>query len=330
MNAASHAIELFVITYNRFPFFKVALESLLAQTAGPFNITVLDDAGPAGAQAAQMRAHMDAVCASHPHVRYVCNARNLGQIGNIRKAAELSQAPYTLVFHDDDALHPCYMEMALRALGKYPQLSLIATDYTAMSDISLKGWETVSDRHYYCETPEAFARFLYLLGRVCFPGIIYKTAYLRQIGDLTDAFGGVIFDRPFAMSAVPAGGAAVFTDRRLLRYRMHPGQESHAKIGGETYDQMERHNQFFKEKLSGSVRGRFVFAIRCYKTLKSLYAMRNDGRVSLRDFVKKANRAGAGGVASALCNLPVVGAAFYGLCNAAASLAGRAMTQRKL
>ena len=83
----------------------LSIESLLNQSAGVSKITVLDNESTDNTFSVVERF-------SSRGVRYI---RTKGFLGNFKKAQEIASGKYVMLFHDDDILHPLYLELALRA-----------------------------------------------------------------------------------------------------------------------------------------------------------------------------------------------------------------------
>ena len=115
-------IEIFITTHNRVDFLKDSILSLQNQTVKPLLITILDNESRDGTQQ---------LVQSMTGVKYV---KTFGFLGNFNKAREIVSKKYCMLFHDDDLLHPQYLEFALNALNTYPNVSLITTRYTEFFD----------------------------------------------------------------------------------------------------------------------------------------------------------------------------------------------------
>ncbi len=307
--AKSSKIEIFVLTCNRLAFLKESLESLFAQTLPPLRISVMDNASSDGTSE-----YLDNLAKERPDFAHVRHAENIGGGGNFESALHLAEADYVMFFHDDDILHPRYVEFAEKLTEEYPGIALMSSDYVAPKEVNGSNWEDVSSGHYLCKGRESFAAFLYGVGRIAFSCAIYRREYIANKRLDTRNFGKIC-DKIFMLDAVPPGAyAAVFSDKRLLRYRIHAGQDTKAVSSGPFYGEIVKHNKFFRRELNGSLLGRAVFEMCCYRNLKSLYNMGDCGGLSLVEFI---DRAHADGAASALTQICARGCGkpLYGLCN---------------
>lgn len=308
---AGDDIEAFVLTRNRVGLLRETVDSLLAQSLKGLRVTIVDNASDDGTPD-----YAEALAKEDGRVFYFRQKENVGVKNNLYTAVSLARATYALIFHDDDLLHPRYLEMALRAARAHPNISLVMSNCVTPAHMHARDWEDVCGDYWLCRTPTDVAAFIYGVGRMSFPSVVYKTEFLKS-ARFRDELFGKIADKPFVQEAAGTGGAVVFKDKRLLRYRVHAGQDTKATATGPFYEEIIRHNRFFKDCLKATGRTRRIFALRCHKQLKSLYKMGGDATLPLRDFVRLAEAKGAGCRLDRLCNLPVLGALVYPLCNAA-------------
>ncbi len=219
-----------------------------------------------------------------------------------------------MFFHDDDVLHPRYLEFAEKIIAENKYVSLISSRYHSPKVVDDKNWEDVSADYYFCEGKLGFAKFLYGVGGISYPCTIYKNENLLDaLSDVDDY--GKIMDKMFMLNSVPSNGiAAVFVDKNLLRYRIHAGQDTSSVANGPFANQIIAHNKNLKNALSKSFSGRFVFASCCYKNLKALHRMGGHSKSELDNFVRRATAEG-GACFTAKISSYILGKPIYSLCN---------------
>jgi len=100
-------------TRNRCELLRRAMRSALNQTFQHFELIVIDNASTD-----QTRAVVDEF--GDDRLRYYKNQSDLGIIGNWNRATELSRATYLNIFHDDDVMHPEFLERSVQALESCP------------------------------------------------------------------------------------------------------------------------------------------------------------------------------------------------------------------
>ena len=107
-------IDIYIMTHNRADYLMLSIESLLNQSAGVSKITVLDNESTDNTLSA-------VESFSSRGVRYI---RTKGFLGNFKKAQEIASGKYVMLFHDDDILHPLYLELALQVLNEKDDISV--------------------------------------------------------------------------------------------------------------------------------------------------------------------------------------------------------------
>ena len=113
--SATPLVSVLVTAYNREVYIAEALESVLAQTMGDFEVIVSDDHSTDGTvRIVEEFARRD------PRVRLSVNPRNLGDYGNRRRVASLARGRF-LKYHDsDDVMYPHCLAVMVEALVKEP------------------------------------------------------------------------------------------------------------------------------------------------------------------------------------------------------------------
>lgn len=111
----SPLVSILVTAYNREAYIAEALESVLAQTLGDFELIVSDDRSTDGTVGI-----VEAYARRDPRIRLSVNASNLGDYGNRRQAATLARGRF-LKYHDsDDVMYPHCLAVMIEPLLKEP------------------------------------------------------------------------------------------------------------------------------------------------------------------------------------------------------------------
>lgn len=104
-------VSVLMTAYNRERYIGEAIESVLAQTYGDFELVVVDDCSKDGTVAVAER-----YAAADRRVQVVCNDRNLGDYPNRNRAASLARGKF-LKYHDsDDVMYPHCLATMVRFL----------------------------------------------------------------------------------------------------------------------------------------------------------------------------------------------------------------------
>ncbi len=90
------------------------IASALAQTRPADDILIVDDGSTDGTAEIAHRTEF------HPHVGYRFNARPSGFVDAWNRAVEFAAGEYVTILHQDDLLHPGYLDSIERALDRFP------------------------------------------------------------------------------------------------------------------------------------------------------------------------------------------------------------------
>ena len=211
-------IQIFIATYDRPAYLKLSIESVLGQTAGGFEITVLDNGTNPDTE--------KTVEAFSQHKVHYRTSRHLGKHGNLLLAQVLASNAYVMVFHDDDQMHPDYIRNVLAAINATPNITLVTGRMTATPagtrkpfDVPIAPVGHLFDQHDY-------ATFRYDSGSVFLPITVYKTTLFKKL-DLSSLFEayGKWGDTVLIIDAIDKGLAAVFS-ASCGWYGVHSGQDS--------------------------------------------------------------------------------------------------------
>lgn len=114
--------------YNGEMFLPQAVECLLAQSFGDFEIVIGDNASTDSTQE---------ICHDYgrrdPRIRYVRHEHNLGAVANFNRVFELSKAPLFKWAAHDDLHREAYLETCIRLLDQHPDV-VLAHSGTAFVD----------------------------------------------------------------------------------------------------------------------------------------------------------------------------------------------------
>jgi glycosyltransferase involved in cell wall biosynthesis len=280
-------LEVFVLTYNRIDYLGESLQSLLNQTASGFDIIVIDNASDDGTDK-----FMAQFCKKHKNVRYVRNEKNMGSEYSYGLATELATKKLMMCFHDDDLMHPRYLEVALKYFNKFPNLNILSTDCHTPDVMSNDNWEPVKTRAVFCKDYIELASWMYYKGIFAYPAVIYRTESVKNTKFSKKPFGK-IDDKPRCVEICKGGAAVVLLDNKFLRYRVHPGQDSSTTLNGPFYDEIINLNAYFYNLMKKSFRNRVLFAVRNIEWFDFCYNWGKDFSISLSDLILRGNEKGA-------------------------------------
>ena len=289
-------IEAFIITYNRKDLLKDSIQSLLNQTIGNLETTVMDNGSTDGTEAV-----VNELQATYPNLHYHKREVN-NSLEIFKDVIRLAEKDYMILFHDDDILHPDYFKYAMKAINKYPNTAIVAASYKEHSNPDNKNWEKIFGSFYYFNKKNDFVDFLCYHKGFGYSSTIYKTDNLKRIiNNMPDISKyGKICDKPFVIETMQENdGAIIFKDKHFLRYRVHPGQDTQAS--GPYYNEIIEFNRFYKSIMTRNWYSNFLFNLINYKQLKNGYIWGNDNTLTLNEFIQKAIDENAGCYYTKLC-----------------------------
>jgi hypothetical protein len=181
-------ISVCIPTYNYGRFLGRAVESVLAQEQGDFELIVVDNASTDDTQAVLARY-------DDSRLRLVRNPRNLGLFRNFARSLELAEGELVKFLAADDWLHPAYLREAVALAAAHPSAAIVSgPGYYVDEDGVVFGVGTTGVfRPGFVPGAEALAAQARLLNVVGMP----SNALLRRAA--VEAVGG--FDERFAPAA---------------------------------------------------------------------------------------------------------------------------------
>lgn len=220
-NFTAADIEIFIATYNRAQYLRAAVDSVLAQTAKGFKLTVLDNSSADNTyEVAQEYAPRG--------VRY---AKTEGPVGNFKYARANASAPYVMFFHDDDLLHPQYLERMLAGLNAFENTAVATAVFGWFKDedaAAVKGKFAAPLANKYLHTADAEYFACGLLSdkySSCVCSALYRLDAFRSLEWDFEKYGK-LNDWPGLTEAAKKGNSFVLADPRAVFCRVHPGRDS--------------------------------------------------------------------------------------------------------
>ena len=105
---------------TREDFLRAAIDSILAQTCGDFELILLDDC-PEDSREAVVRSYDD------KRIVYLKNERNLGITPSRNKLIDLAKGEYLAVFDHDDISLPLRLERQVAYLDAHPEVGVVSS-----------------------------------------------------------------------------------------------------------------------------------------------------------------------------------------------------------
>ncbi len=239
MSYTADDLQVFITTYNREAYLREALESVLNQTAHVRNVVVLDNDSTDNTEQVVTRYKDQGISYEKTH----------GFLGNFRRAREIVSRKLVMLFHDDDILHPAYIELALRALNAYPDAALIATRYTEFENGNIPKFpRDISTEHYYFENQSEFARHMYFVERIAYATAIYKTDDFLKTPLEYEKYNK-FNDWPFMVKVAAHGPSLLFNDSALFYIRRHAKQDTWTTVNTPSLQQIVNWDKCFHDAM---------------------------------------------------------------------------------
>ncbi len=113
-------VTVFIPVHNRQHYIASAVDSILAQSFGDFELLVVDD-GSTDATLEVLSRYRD------PRLRVECNPRNLGIPATRNRGLELARGEYIALLDSDDLAWPNRLARQVEALDRHPELAQIGS-----------------------------------------------------------------------------------------------------------------------------------------------------------------------------------------------------------
>ena len=256
-------IQIFIMTHNRANFLKEAIKSLLNQTANVKEIIVLDNESTDNTEQIVKEFNESGV-------KYI---KTYGFLGNFNKAKETANKNYVMLFHDDDVLHPKYIETALKLLNRHNNVSLLTTRYTEFTNDNLNISKDISDKYYLFKTQQDFAYYMYFLENIAYATAIYRTKDFIVVPLEYEKYSK-FNDWPFMVKISNCGNVILLDDKRMFYVRRHLQQDTWTNSNMPSLEQIANWDRCFydamKLKNTFSIKD-LMFKIRCQYFMTGKY-----------------------------------------------------------
>lgn len=212
-------LEIFVLTYNRKKYLKECLESILAQTDQGIKVTVIDNHSTDGTKEL-----LESYRAKG--INHIINDHNLGVIGSMQKVQNISSTPWVMMFHDDDLIHPQYVEKARTFFNRSDTVMIVSYGKKAVNPTSHSFRKIKGVEYYSGLNSSEFTGELIKAKLIPFCSAIYRREFFKATEFRWDTYGKV-GDRPFLLDVATCGETILFKKNMVLT-RLHKFNDSRA------------------------------------------------------------------------------------------------------
>ncbi|MEJ2008461.1 MAG: glycosyltransferase [Acidobacteriota bacterium] len=218
------AVSVGIPVYNGSDYIAEAIESVLSQTFGDFELIVSDNCSTDNTG--------QIVCSfDDPRIRYIRNSENLGLVGNSNKCLELARGNYISILHHDDIMMPDNIERKVRLLNEHRDVGFVHSNIFIIDPegevVSRNIWNKDSRSDYVEKGITIFHRFLQSLplGASIFIGAVLARR------ECYERLGGFSAELPHCSDSEMWMSMSLFYNvacfgTPLVKYRVHPSSAS--------------------------------------------------------------------------------------------------------
>ena len=235
-------IQIFIATHNRAEYLMQSLDSILNQSAGVKEVTILDNESTDNTELVVKQL-------ADKNVKYI---KTSGFLGNYYKAKEIADKKYCMIFHDDDILHPDYLKIVLKLLNKHKGVSLVTTRYTHFLDDDVpKKFKKVHPDYYLFKSQKDFATNIYFLEEIAYAPAVYRTSDFKSQDVEFDRFNKYN-DIPLMTKMSACGNSIIINSYDLFHVRIHQFQDSCTSENQPSVEQIINWDKFFYDIFKNS------------------------------------------------------------------------------
>lgn len=221
-NQVSKGVDVSVVipSYNHALFIEDAIEGVIQQTLGSWELIIIDDGSSDGT-----RHLLESRYASHPQIKIIYQ-NNQGAHHAINRGMSLAAGRYISILNSDDVYHPD----RLRRLVEFCDQDPVGLAFTLVAPVDAKGEAIDSPEHPWCrlyarlirELREDGVRMALLTGNfaITTSNFFFRTELVQELG----GFSNLRYNHDWDfMARVAQRGMSIvcFGDEPLLSYRIH-------------------------------------------------------------------------------------------------------------
>jgi glycosyltransferase involved in cell wall biosynthesis len=215
-------LDIMMPFYGRFDHFRIAVESVLAQTNGDWRLVVVDDVYPDLAPGEWVSAIDD------PRVTYIRNEVNLRPSRNYRKCVSLMTSEFAVIMGCDDVMLPDYVQRVTDLIALFPDASVIQPGVSVIDEHGAPSRplaDRVKDLYRFrgsgprTYSGEKLATSLLRGNWTYFPSLCWRVEALRRHEFRLDL--DVVQDLAMLLEITKEGGSLLLDDAVCFNYRRH-------------------------------------------------------------------------------------------------------------
>ncbi|WP_428042291.1 glycosyltransferase [Candidatus Avelusimicrobium fimicolum] len=258
MSYTAEDIEVFFFAHDRGEFLRQALDCYLNQTVKGARLVIL-------ANAPTEKVLQVAKEYASKGVELVHEPKPLNVYGCTQYCQEAASRAITVMAHDDDLIHPAYLETILKSYNQIPELNVAIS---AMGDWDERLFSNCNTKAAVLQNISEFSAYIFLGGSFTFSSASYRTETLKKAPKPNFEQYGKIQDVPFMLRACMDGKATVL-QFPFIKYRIHSGQDCQTFSTGPTAEQWFELDGLHKKLMNeGGSRLRLAWKLNAYHRLR--------------------------------------------------------------
>lgn len=251
-------ISINIISFNREEYILSSVNSLINQSIGGFNINVFDNCSSDRTIEKLDKLNSD-------RIKIYTSKFNIGGYDNFKRAVNKSNKKFTIIFHDDDIIHPNYLEYVLIALNENPKATIVCSGMKRTISPNLRLFNNFNVKYKKFKNKSNFIGLVYLGFPMCFPSCLYKTDNLKKAMFGKEKYGKLA-DRPIIFDSILDGDEVILFPGQYVQYRVHPGQDSNTNANGPFPDQIFELQKLYYNALylNSDIKNKLIFLTSFY------------------------------------------------------------------
>jgi glycosyltransferase involved in cell wall biosynthesis len=280
-------LQVYLPTFNRPELLRKTISSVLAQTVPVEHLCVLDNGGFAETREMLMEFEGSGV--------EYRDTREFGLWGNLIAAQKFLESKYVLLLHDDDLIHPEYLNVVLQVMDKHTSVNLLTANVAPWDiDQAPVDLPPLSQTGHLFSVSE-YATYAYNAGHPSYSLAVYKRDAFKTL-NISANFDryGKWGDVPLMLESIKNGKAAVLTDA-CGWMGIHPEQDSNNQSTLPSYQAWINREANFLNYMGDNplTLSGFSFCIMNFRHLRSGYKRRVSKDISFKQFTAEAYNASA-------------------------------------
>lgn len=279
----SKKLSIAIPTYNRLPYLKECINSILNQTFQDFSIFVFDNASNEPVEEELKKIN-------NKRINFIGSNKNIGQAENINRILSYPfKSKYLTIFHDDDLMHPRMLELQVSFLDANNDIVFVTSDLNRVFNKNIHNFKSLIDneiKYVIYKNNYEFTKAIMSWLRCAFDSAMYKTKVIGNSRIEFNRFSDFI-DMAFLME-ISKKGLCAFIAAPLVNYRIHSGQDS--KLAKEKYEDGAIEALYICRENLPAILNKNENKLFCKYSLNFLlraYAHINNGFLDFVRFIKK-------------------------------------------